>query len=315
MLCEHSEMVSGFRARVVTFSRFDYAADIEIECARMLSSPTPQGFFPVGDRGRWHHPEGALKEERRERLPRGSSVLTPAISCRPGFGVTAISFGESSFVQTGQRVLQAISLYCPAARPGPRQRCPENLIVLSREDQYENVRNKWFASGGRTGGGILVEMRAQPESQNWAGTQIQETVRLGSQTCNLPSQQAQNVCGTGGHRDFTVGTDRSFSVGAIQINWDHPRGDQNRNGFPDLHLVLDSGPGGKPAQWSLLDNVLGGKANGCQISCIQTYACGDRTYGPFEITYSCTRDTFARPGTFLQSGVQVSVTRVTAAKR
>ena len=313
MLCGQTEIVSGFRARVVTFTRFDYAADIEIECARLTGPPSPQGFFPVGEHAGWHHPEGALREERSDQLSRGRSAVTPAISCRPaGFGITAISVGESSFVNTGQRVLQAISLYCPAARPGPR--CPENLVVLSREDQYELIRNRWFSQGGRTGGGILVEMRAQPESQNWAGIQISETLRLGPQTCNLPNQQAQAICGTGGHPVFTIGTDRSFSVGTIQINWDHPVGGQNRNSFPDLHLVLDNA-GGAPAQWNLLDNVLGGKANSCQITCLQTYACGGRTYGTFEITYSCTRDTFVRPGTFLQPGAQVGVTRVTATKR
>jgi hypothetical protein len=315
MLCEQSEIVSGFRARVVTFTRFDYAADIEIECARMLSSPTAQSFFPVAERGRWHHPEGGLQEGRSDRSPRGRSVLTAAISCRPrGFGITAISFGESSFVDTGRRVVQAISLYCPAAQPGPRPRCPDNLIVLSREDQYEIVRNRWFSQGGRTGGGLLVEMRAQPEAQNWSGVQLTETLRLGSQTCNLPNQQAQAICGTGGHPVFTIGTDRSFSVGTIQINWDHPAGGQNKNSFPDLHLVLDNA-GGAPAQWNLLDTVLGGKANSCQIACIQTYACGGRTYGPFEITYSCTRDTLTTRGTILQPGSQIGVTRVTATKR
>jgi hypothetical protein len=314
MLCERAEMVSGIRARVVTFTADDYAADIEIECARMVSAPTPEGFFPVGESARWHHPEGALREERLDRLPRGRSVLTPVISCRPaGFGITAVSVGESSFV-AGQRVVQALSLYCPAAAPGPRPRCPENLIVLSRDDQYEVVRERWFSRGGRTGGGLLVEMRAHPESRNWAGTQITETLRVGRQTCNLPNQQAQAICGTGGHAVFTVGTDRSFEVGTIRIDWDHPRDGQNRNGFPDLHMVLDNA-GGAPAQWNLLDNVLGGQANGCQITCIQTYACGGRTYGPFEITYSCTRDTFVRQGGFLQQGSAVGVTRVQAMKR
>lgn len=78
--------------------------------------------------------------------------------------------------------------------------------------------------------------------------------------------------------------------------------------------MLDNA-GGAPAQWNLLDTVLGGKANSCQIACIQTYACGGRTYGPFEITYSCTRDTLTTRGTILQPGSQIGVTRVTATKR
>jgi hypothetical protein len=311
MVCSQNEMVSGFRARVVTFTVSDFAADIEIECTPMTSAPTARGFFPAGQRSRWHQPEGALRVDRLDGLQRGRAVLSPVVSCRAahGFGATAISVGVADFVNS--RVVQAVSLYCPAGQPGPR--CPDTIVIVSREDQYYLVRNRWFPEGGRTGGGAMVEMRAFPESENWERTQVTETVRLRGQTCNLNNAPA--ICGTGGHRVFDVGTDRDFALNRfLQWRWDHPRGGQHRNSFPDLHFVCDNGPGGAPAQWNLLDHVQGGRANTCTITCEQTYSCGRRTYGPFEIVYAFTRDVFVQRR-FLQPTVQANVTRVTATKR
>jgi hypothetical protein len=123
MVCAQNEIVSGFRARVVTFfyRKFDYAEDIEIECAQMTSAPTSQGFFPVvggaaqGSSAGWHHPEGGLSLDTL--IPRWrTTFITPVISCRArGWGATAISLGVSDFVSS--HVLQAVSLYCPAGRP------------------------------------------------------------------------------------------------------------------------------------------------------------------------------------------------------
>lgn len=44
MICGRNEMISGFRARVVTFTVFDYVADIDFECAPMTAPPTARGF-------------------------------------------------------------------------------------------------------------------------------------------------------------------------------------------------------------------------------------------------------------------------------
>jgi hypothetical protein len=122
MVCGQNEILSGFRARVVTFfyRKFDYAEDIEIECAPMTSPPTSQGFFPVakavqGSSSGLHHPQGGFSSDTL--IPRWSSTfITPLISCRPrGWGATAVSLGISDFVSS--RVLQAVSLYCPTGQP------------------------------------------------------------------------------------------------------------------------------------------------------------------------------------------------------
>jgi len=119
MLCAQSEMVSGFRGRVITFTDLDYAADIEIQCSRIQSSDGPSGPFRVtSDSPTWHHAEGGLKIGN---LP-GNFVqteITKTIGCRPFGGTNAISTGVANFVLPGKRVVQAVSMYCPKSRPRP----------------------------------------------------------------------------------------------------------------------------------------------------------------------------------------------------
>jgi hypothetical protein len=120
MICGRNEMISGFRARIVSFTVFDYAADIEFECTPMASPPTPEGFFPAGQGSTWHHPEGGFQvdfaPEGARGLRRAPNPVSPFISCRSrGFGATAVSVGEADFAQRGQRIVQAVSLFCPGA--------------------------------------------------------------------------------------------------------------------------------------------------------------------------------------------------------
>ncbi len=118
MICAQDEMLSGFKARVVTFTTLDYAADIEIQCSRIASADGANGPFRVTpDRPNWHHPEGGLRIGGYLPPNFRSTQITNVISCRPYGGATAISTGVSNFVILGQRVVQAVSLLCPASRP------------------------------------------------------------------------------------------------------------------------------------------------------------------------------------------------------
>ena len=124
--CARTEMLSGIRGRSVTFTVFDYAADIEIECSPMTSPPTAQGFIATGQEkpatvsGSRSGSE-VLPSDGSRGLKRGSSFISCA--SQYGFGATAVSVGESDFVNRGQRVVQALSLYCPKA---PRDSTPSN---------------------------------------------------------------------------------------------------------------------------------------------------------------------------------------------
>ena len=129
MMCAQNQAVSGFRGRVVSFftRRFDFAEDIEIECSQIVAAPTAQGYVQVSSgatqnsssaqsgAATWHHPEGGLSLDTI--IPRWrTNATTPIISCaRRGWAATAFSLGISDFVSS--RVIQAVSLYCPAGRP------------------------------------------------------------------------------------------------------------------------------------------------------------------------------------------------------
>ena len=126
MLCARNEMLSGIRGRAVTFTVFDYAADIEIECSPMTSPATVEGFIATGQVN-----PAAISGSRSgsEVFPsdgsRGLKRSSSFISCASeyGYGATAVSVGESDFVNRGQRVVQALSLYCPK---GTRDSSPSN---------------------------------------------------------------------------------------------------------------------------------------------------------------------------------------------
>jgi hypothetical protein len=319
MICAATEMVSGFRARVVAFTRFDYAADIEIECSTIAGAADAQGLFPVSGQGEWHHPEGGLARGTRPgNIVRTS--MTPAISCRPNGGAAAFSLGVSAnFVDRNQRVVQAISLYCPAAQQQAAQ-CPDRLVVAAVDDQRAVIERDWLARGGLTGGGAVSTMRAEP-ARNWNGTQVQENVQLepGSNRCNLPNAAA--LCSTGGMRRFAIGAQGQNNAirlpgSNLTVMWTVAPADQ-QSSFPDSHFVLDAA-GGRP----IPRDLLGQNQGPCTITCIQTYSCGAApravTYGPFRITYTFTHENFVptiQGLVPLPSGMPRTVTRVQVMKQ
>lgn len=320
MLCANDQMLASVRGRVVVFTQFDYAADFEINCARILGPPNAQGFTPVdAAANNWHHPEGNLGGGY---IPpnAGRSTITRPIGCLPNGGATAISTGVADFpVRPGQRVVQALSLYCPANRAappaGPDARCPDQLVVAAQVPQ-DRVVQRWFEMGGRTGGGIVSTMQAEPAERNYTGMRVTETVTLdpASNNCRLPF--AGQLCGTGGHNNFNLtaaGTDLIIRLPAtnLDVNWRIDAANQRRS-FADSHFVFD-GTNGRVNAFDLLSRAPPGQTT-CRVVCTQTYSCGaapnqPRTYGPFSILYIFTRDTVTI------GGRQVDVTRVDARKR
>jgi hypothetical protein len=311
MVCAANAAVASFRARVVAFTRFDYTADLEIECARLTSGPDARGFFRVArEAGDWLHPEGGLG---RGYVPPNvtRNTTTAPITCRPNGAVSAFSLGvATSFVRPQQRVVQAVSLYCPGTAPDPS--CPDTLAVVSTADQRPLIDAQWFARGGRTGGGIVAVMEARPANRSWQGARISETLSLDVNSCNI--RNAQNLCTTGNAPDFVVGVPagtRDLPIG-VRVTWS-PQGAPAQNSFPDFHFVADGA--GRPAGVSLLGTGTGP----CVVSCRQSYTCGRGTqqvsYGPFAITYTFTRDRFQPSGFGILRGPAVDVTRASVTKR
>ena len=160
MLCARNELLSGIRGRAVTFTVFDYAADIEIECSPMTSPATVEGFIATGQvnpaaiSGSRSGSEGFPSDGSRG-LKRSSSFISCASDY--GYGATAVSVGESDFVNRGQRVVQAVSLYCPKAprdsTPSNAQKMVEAMDRCMREESqvgYYTSPNKRTYSGSTT---------------------------------------------------------------------------------------------------------------------------------------------------------------------
>jgi hypothetical protein len=312
MQCDQHEMVASIKGRVHTVSRpgvgyaFDYAADIEIECSRITLVSPNNMFGVIAQAGNWHAPQGSLTT-----APGGQ--LTGIITCRPNGGVTAISLGTARDIERLQqhvRVIQAVSLYCPATPQILDPNCPDDLNLQSVADRFSVVQATWFRNGGRTGGAIAAVMRAVPQTRNWQGTQVTETVTLASGCPAIPN--AAPICGTGGHRVFTLEQPSHAQDISLRpaVNLSVPSVDGPPNSFVDVHGSFDNGPGGNPVGQNLLAQNPG--AATCTITCSQTYTCGNRTYGPFTISYSFVRAQFA-PAIPVSAAIPVTRVNVTKA--
>jgi len=163
ILCHANEVVTGFRARVVTFTISDYVADIEIECTQFAVAPggTSSGARGIGRTGtglpNWRHSGGGL---RSGPVPGNvtRNVIGAPISCRPNGNARAFSVAESDFVRRGQRVIQAMSLYCPDGLHSGEEEVVSAERMMKAIDSclYEHSRLSYYQSpnlasyGGRT---------------------------------------------------------------------------------------------------------------------------------------------------------------------
>lgn len=171
----------------------------------------------------------------------------------------------------------------PAA-PQAADRCPTSVVLESSQD----VTAAALARGGyRTGYGIISTMHLLPDSTDWSSAQVFERVTLATSTC--PS--TWNLC-TGGREAFPINQPR-HSYGA---EGELPA---QRNRFYDFHV----------SRWQrsrLHDSEQNPDGlNECSATCDQSYVCGDRVLGRFQVTR-----------TFRKAVVNGrDVTEVTATKR
>jgi hypothetical protein len=299
MMCNQNEIVSGFRGRVVTFTVFDYAADIEIQCSTMTSAIPTGGFRVSSTGGHWHQGQGSLN---LSILPHNFRVatITNRISCRPHGGATAVATGVSDFVLPGRRVVQAVSFYCPnslpAAPTAPDANCPTSLSVADVANQSNTVQQQWFipsltGSGGRTAGGSVATMQAQPTSRNFNGMQISEAVALDTTVTQCPVPNLANLCSVGTGLTFTIGDSRT-QIGlpnGLAVAWNPPGGHQNS--FGDAHFIFDS----RTHPYDMLTQLPHPPAGGCMVTCRQTYSCGTGASAvnyQFQIVYTMTHTTW-----------------------
>jgi hypothetical protein len=130
VMCRSDEMVSGYRASVRNFKITDFAADVEIECAKITGPARGHGLFPISRDGReWRHPTGHL----------AGSVTGGTCS---GFGATAVSVAIGKYPLNNAHVVQAMSLFCGTGAQGPSQQCPASQAY------FPELASLYGAQGG-----------------------------------------------------------------------------------------------------------------------------------------------------------------------
>jgi hypothetical protein len=119
MICPTNAVMTGFQSPVVTFTVFDYAAGMSIECSPLASGADSNGFFAVGA----GLPSIVSTGNPYNFVRAITTQTSPLISCRPNGAASAVSVATANFVNPGQRVVQAVSLYCPANQVAPQSFC------------------------------------------------------------------------------------------------------------------------------------------------------------------------------------------------
>jgi len=151
MLCAQNAVVTGFTARVVTFTEADYAADIAPECGLLASAASPDGFFAVTVTS--PAARAGPTVENSYTPPNATATIVGPVSCAPNGAASAVSTATADFVAPGQRVVQAVSFYCPA-NPVPHSALCKVGGSLS-DNGEEAVTMQQFIAYLRAGGGDL----------------------------------------------------------------------------------------------------------------------------------------------------------------
>jgi hypothetical protein len=153
--------------------------------------------------------------------------------------------------------------------------CPSGIHVAAA---HQMSLQNW--PGCVTGVGAAIGMKVDPDTTDWAGTQITETVTPAGGTCDfgpltigggIPLAEAWCT----GNAAFTVGSTPGdppdFHLGAA------------RNGFVDFHQGLSC-----DIPFSVLHDprVPSSAAGTCTVVCGQTYSCEGTPIGTFTITYT-----------------------------
>ena len=168
LLCNRNEVVTGLRARQVTFTESPYVADIEVECAQFA---LPDEGTSSGARGlnrtpssppNWRHGSGGL---RSVAPPPNAirNVIGPPLSCRPNGNAQAFSVAESDFVNPGQRVIQDISLQCPDGQRSDDEEAASTEDMMAGIDRclYQHSSLSYYRTPDlRTYGGRATYQRS-----------------------------------------------------------------------------------------------------------------------------------------------------------
>jgi hypothetical protein len=170
------------------------------------------------------------------------------------------------------------------------------MSVAGVDNQSATVQQQWFqssasGSGGRTAGGSVVTIQAQPTSQNFDGVQITEAVALDTNVTQCPIPPGANLCTVGTGRPFTVGDPRTrIPVGTLALPW-NPPGGQHHNRIGDAHFVFDS----RTQPYDLMAQLPHPPAGGCMVTCHQTYSCGTGASAvnyQFQVVYTLVHGTW-----------------------
>lgn len=148
-----------------------------------------------------------------------------------------------------------------AGTTGQRAAYPSSIEL----ERTVNMTPGGLAKGYRTAYGILSVMHLLPDTTNWASAQVFEVVSLRSSTCPA----SWNLC-SGTNQPFPIGQQRySTILGTLPAE---------RNRIYDFHTsrwnrsrLHDAG-----------ENPTG--MDSCEVSCNQSYVCGNRLLGSFVVT-------------------------------
>lgn len=147
-----------------------------------------------------------------------------------------------------------------------KAKCPSKTVVEKTIDMTPDGIKK----GYRTGYGATAVMQVQPDSTNWDGTQIVESLKQTKNTC--PEEFGISPCS--GNSTFTVGAEAKSSVlGTLEAK---------HNRFYDFHI----------SRWnkgSLLHDRNPADIDSCQVECEQSYSCDGGVIGKHTVTRTFTK--------------------------
>ncbi|HLZ68054.1 MAG TPA: hypothetical protein VKQ29_17655 [Aliidongia sp.] len=171
MLCNQNSVLTGFTARVVKFTLFDFAADIAPECGLLASAASPDGFYAVtitSDASR-----AGPTVARSYTPPNATRSMIGPVSCTPNGNASAVSVATADFVLPGQRVVQAVSIYCPANPVAPSPSCKVRgqlsdnaAVAVTMQDFIGYLRGNANPLGGTWGAAVNGQY---PTVKNAAG--------------------------------------------------------------------------------------------------------------------------------------------------
>jgi len=172
----------------------------------------------------------------------------------------------SPFEETPPEGKESIPGIEPLEEGGEKKaKCPSKTVVEKTIDMTPDGIKK----GYRTGYGAVAVMHVEPDSTNWDGAQIVESLKQTNNTC--PKEFKISPCS--GNSTFTVGAEGKSSVlGMLEAK---------SNRFYDFHIT----------RWnkgSLLHDRNSDNVDSCHVECEQSYSCDGVVIGKHTVTRNFT---------------------------